>query len=282
MAIHPLAVVDATAELGRNVEIGPFVIIERGVKIGDNCVLDAFAIVKQGVTIGDNNHIFERAMIGGLPQHTRMPEQIGGVLIGANNTIRENCTIHRALHADHLTTVGDNNLMMVGVHVAHDCEVGSNTIFANNAMLGGHVVVEDRAYVSGNVAVHQYCRIGTLAMLGGLSRVVKDVPPFVTVDGGSGYVVGLNTVGLRRAGYTVEQIADMKAAYRVIYRSSLKWTEILDTLHNNFSAGPAAEFGRFLPQVTRGIVNERRLPPGASVKLTEEATVEISPQSKAG
>ncbi len=283
MAIHPSAVVDPRSELGRNVAIGPHVIVEQGVVIGDDCVIDAFAVIKQGTTIGSQNHIFERAILGGLPQHLRMPEHIGDVRIGNGNTFRENTTVHRALHADQSTVIGDNNFMMVGSHIAHDCVVGNNTIFANNSMLAGHVVVEDRAYISGGVAVHQFCRVWTLAMVGGLARVTKDVPPFVTVDGSSNLVVGLNVVGLRRAGYTHSDITQLKAAYRVIYRASLTWRQIIDRLQEEFPTGPAAEFTRFLPLVTRGLLHERRLPPGVGVKLGEEAAqVEISADRKVG
>ena len=187
-------------------------------------------VVKSGTTLGEGNTIFEGAVLGGFPQHVRMPERLGRVEIGAHNTIRENCTVHRALHEGTLTRVGSNNLLMVGVHVAHDCTVGDNAIFANNALLGGFVTVGDRAFVSGAVGVHQFCRIGRLAMIGGCARVVQDVPPYVLVDGHSGLIVGLNLVGLRRNGYSAEEISQLKAAYRMIYRSGLRWVEILEQL----------------------------------------------------
>jgi UDP-N-acetylglucosamine acyltransferase len=280
MAIHPLAVVHPTALLGRDVEVGPFAIVEQGAVIGDRCTIDAYTIVKQGTTLGSDNHVFERATLGGLPQHTRMPAEIGTVTIGSGNTLREGVTIHRALHEGTTTRLGNNNFLMVGTHIAHDCVVGNNTIFANNAMLGGHVTVEDRAYVSGNVAVHQFCRIGTLAMVGGLARVIKDVPPYVTVDGSSSYVVGLNTVGLRRAGLTSGDIEQLKAAYRLIYRSGLKWNEILDQLQSDFTEGPAAHFGVFLPNSKRGMMPERRLPPGMGLKIGVEAADEPTTYKK--
>ena len=271
MAIHPLAVVDPSAELGNDVEIGPFVIIEAEVRIGDRCRIDSFAVIKRGTSLGSDNHVFERATIGGLPQHAHMPERVGQLNIGCGNTIREGATIHRALNEGRSTRVGDRNFLMVGVHIAHDCQVGHDTIFANNAMLGGHVTVEDRAYISGNVAVHQFCRVGRLAMLGGLARVIKDVPPYVTIDGTTGYVVGLNSIGLRRNGYSTAEIAQLKAAYRAIYRSGLKWQQIIERLQTEFADGPAAAFGEFMNHVSRGIVAERRLPPGAGLKLGEEA-----------
>lgn len=282
MQIHPLAVVDPTASIGRDVVIGPFSIIEHDVTIGDGCILESHVIIKQGSVLGPENHVFEGAVIGGLPQHLRMPERVGSVKIGAQNTIREHATIHRALDASHATTVGDHNLLMVGVHIAHDCTVGSNTIFANNAMLAGHVLVEDRAYVSGNVAVHQFCRVGSMAMVGGLARVVKDVPPYVTIDGGSGYVVGLNTIGLRRNGFNNETLGQLKAAYRLIYRSGLKWQEISERLKTEFSEGPAAHFAEFFAGSTRGIVAERRVPPAATLKLHDDLIEEPSLRAKAG
>ncbi|HVA45810.1 MAG TPA: acyl-ACP--UDP-N-acetylglucosamine O-acyltransferase [Pirellulales bacterium] len=271
MHIHPLAVIDPTAEIGRDVAIGPFSVVEGGVVIGDECVLESHVVVKRGTTLGPKNHVCEGAVLGGLPQHLRTPPRIGTLAIGPNNTIREHCTIHRALHEHNVTVVGSNNLLMAGVHIAHDCQVGSNTIFANNSMLAGHVLVEDRAYISGSVAVHQFCRVGGYAMVGGLARVVKDVPPYVTIDGNSGFVVGLNTVGLRRNGLSNDDIGQLKAAYRLIYRSGLRWQQILDRLRSEYSTGPASHFAQFFEGSTRGIVAERRIPPATTLKLPDEA-----------
>lgn len=282
MQIHPSAVVHPSARLGRGVSIGPFCVIEQEVTIGARCKLDSHVVIKQGSTLADDNHVCEGAIIGGLPQHVHMPERVGDLVIGSNNTIREHATLHRALEEGQTTRVGDHNLFMVGVHVAHDCLVGSHTIFANNAMLAGHVVVEDRAYVSGNVAVHQFCRIGRLAMVGGLARVIKDVPPYVTIDGTSNYVVGLNFVGLRRNGFTSEQIAQLKLAYRTIYRSGMKWQEILERLRVEFASGPAACYAAFCAGSRRGIVAERRLPPGATIKLRDDLEAEPALRAKAG
>jgi len=268
--IHPLAIVSPLARIDRDVKIGPFCVIEPEVTIGEGCRLESRVVVKNGTTLGPNNHVFEGTVLGGMPQHVNMPENPGRVIIGSGNTIRENVTIHRALDEEDSTILGNNSLLMVNVHIAHDCRVGNNTIFANNAMLAGHVTVGDRAYVSGAVAVHQYCRIGTLAMVGGQSHIVKDVPPFVTVDGGSSYVVGLNQIGLRRAGHSGQEIQRLKEAYRVIYRSGLSWNEILARLQEEFSEGLTANFYQFLSNTTRGIVSERRLPPGATIKLRRE------------
>lgn len=271
MKIHSLAVVHPSAKLGHNVTIGPFAVVEAGVALGHNCTLEARAVIKSGTTLGDNNHVFEGAVLGGMPQHVRMPENPGGVIIGSGNTIRENVTIHRALEDGHLTIVGNNNLLMINAHVAHDCQLGSNLICANNVMLAGHVTVEDRAFVSGGVAVHQYCRIGRMAMVGGQARIVKDVPPFVTIDGVSNYVVGLNTIGLRRNGATSAEIAELKSAYRLIYRSGLKWNDIVNRLGRDFRDGIAGHFYEFIIGTQRGITQERRMPPGATIKLPDIA-----------
>jgi len=267
---HPTALVSPLAKIGSDVEIGPFSVVEPEVTIEGGCKLESRVVIKNGTTLGPNNHVFEGTVIGGLPQHVHVPDQPGKVVIGAGNTIRENVTIHRALEEDEVTTIGDNNLLMVNVHLAHDCRVGNNTIFANNAMLAGHVTVGDRAYVSGAVAVHQFCRVGTLAMVGGQAHIVKDVPPFVTVDGLSSYVVGLNQIGLRRAGHSAAEVRRLKEAYRVIYRSGLSWNEILARLRDEFCDGLAARFYQFLSTTTRGIACERRLPPGATLKLRTE------------
>ncbi len=267
MHIHPQAIVSPQAQIGRNVSIGPFSIVEPDVVIGDNCQLAAHVMIKSGTVLGENNTIYEGAVLGGFPQHTRMPEKLGTVVIGAGNTIRENCTVHRALHEGTLTRIGDNCLLMVGAHVAHDCQVSDNVILANNALLGGFVSVGDRAFISGAVGVHQFCRIGRLAMVGGCARVVQDIPPYVMVDGHSGLIVGLNLVGLRRNGYDAHEVGQLKAAYRVIYRRGLRWGDVLETLKQEFTSGPAADYHGFLSQGTRGFVQERRVPPGATLKL---------------
>ncbi len=285
MNIHPLALVSPQAKLGRDVTIGPFAIVEPDVVIGDNCTLASRVIVKSGTTLGDNNQVFEGTVLGGYPQHTRMPEKLGRVEIGANNTFRENCTVHRALNEGNLTKIGSNNLLMVGAHVAHDCVLGNHAIFANNCLLGGFVQVGDRAFVSGAVGVHQFCRIGRLAMVGGCARVVQDIPPFVMVDGHSGLIVGLNLVGLRRNGFSAEEISQLKAAYRLIYRRGLRWVEVLEQLRSEFPTGPVTDFHTFFSQGTRGFVQERRMPPNATLKLrraSDDEGEDRSLRAKAG
>ncbi len=282
MRIHPLAVVSPAARIADDVQIGPFCVVEPNVTIGAGCTLEAGAVIKSKTVLGEDNHVFEGAVLGGLPQHVSPPQRTGGLVVGDGNTVRENTTMHCALEVGQVTTVGSNNFLMANTHVAHDCVVGSRVIVANNAMLAGHVSVADRAYVSGGVAIHQFCRVGTLAMVGGQARVVKDIPPYVTVDGLSSYIVGLNQIGLRRADYSKEDIGRLKSAYRLIYRGNLAWTEILFRLEAEFPEAPAAEFRRFLLGTTRGICSERRLPPGATIKLRRDPDSEDEPRAKAG
>jgi UDP-N-acetylglucosamine acyltransferase len=276
--IHPLAIVSPEAQIGSNVRVGPFSVVEADVVIAEGCQLASHVVVKDGTRLGPNTIVHEAAILGGFPQHLNKPKQPGLLVIGANNTIREHATLHRAMKHDAATVLGDNNFLMAGVHIAHDCCIGSNVIFANNALLAGHVIVEDRAFVSGAVGVHQFCRIGRLAMVGAHAKVVQDVPPYVTIDGISGCVVGLNLVGLRRSGFSSDDIMQLKMAYRLIYRRGLKWTEVLEQLKADFPAGPAAIYSEFLSGGTRGFVQERRMPPGATIKLrsvAEEAPAAI-------
>jgi UDP-N-acetylglucosamine acyltransferase len=269
--IHPLAVVSPQAQIGRDVRIGPFAIVEDDVVIDEGCRLAGHVVVKNGSRLGPNNTVCESAVIGGLPQHVRCPEHTGLVQIGQGNTIREFATMHKALKPETATIIGDNNYLMVGAHVAHDCRVGNNVIMANHCLLGGHVTVDDRSFVSGAVAVHQFCRVGRMAMIGGHARVVRDVPPFVTIDGQSGDVVGLNLIGLKRNGFTPEQITVLKAAYRLIFRGGLPFREMLDRLTAEFAAGPAAPLVEFFHGGTRGFSQERRPPRSVTLKLRQEA-----------
>lgn len=265
--IHPSAIVSEQARIGANVQIGPFCIVEPGVEIGDGTRLLAQVTIKSGVILGCENTICEGAVIGGSPQHTRAPEKIGGLRIGNRNTIREHVTIHRAMHQGADTTVGDDCLIMVGAHIAHDGNIGNRVILTNGVMLGGHVQVGDRACLGGNAAVHQFCRIGRLAMVGGCTKVVQDLPPFVLTDGGTALIVGLNRVGLHRAGLTRTEILELKAAYRVIYREGLTFSEMVETLENRFSQGIASEFAEFFRTGNRGFIQERRSPPKMALRV---------------
>lgn len=260
MKIHPFAIVSEEAKVASDVEIGPFAIVEPGATIEAGCRIEPRVSIKTGVTLGEDNIVCEGAVLGGMPQHIHLEGEVGGVIIGSGNTIREHVTVHRAMYPDKFTRIGDNNLLMVNAHIAHDCVVGSHTIITNNVMLAGHVLVEDRAFVSGGVAVHQYCRIGQYAMVGGMSLVVKDVPPYVMVDGDTSLVIGLNSVGLHRARVSSAEMRKIREAYDVLYAGIRPWNVIIAELRAKFPDGLASHFATFMEGSERGIVQERRRP----------------------
>lgn len=285
MTIHPLAAVSPDARLGVGVSVGAFATIEAGVELGDFCTVAPGAVVKAGVRAGCHNEFGEHCVVGGAPQHAARPQQVGDLTIGDHNVFREYVTVHRALKVGTATVIGDRNYIMATAHVGHDCVIGNYCIFANGALLGGHVTVEDRAFVSGAVAVHQFCRIGRLAMVGGHARVVQDIPPYMLVDGQSGCIVGLNIVGLKRSGHSAEDIAELKSAYRAIYRRGLPWKQVLEVLEAEFQGGPARHLRQFLTAGTRGFAQERRAPPATTFRLRvaeDDAATEPSLRSRAG
>jgi UDP-N-acetylglucosamine acyltransferase len=271
--------------LGTGVKIGAFASVEGGVELGDHCLVASGAVIKSGVTAGCHNEFCEHSVIGGAPQHVARPADVGRVIIGDHNVFREHVTVHRGLKPGCDTIVGSSNYVMAGGHFGHDSLVGNSCIFANGSMLGGHVQIEDKAFVSGAVAIHQFCRVGRLAMVGGHARVTQDIPPYMLVDGQSGCIVGLNVVGLRRSGHSGEDIADLKNAYRIIYRRGLSWQEVLETLRTEFRAGPVLHLRDFLGSGKRGFTQERRAPPNATLRLrvADDAPV-VAPalRSKAG
>jgi len=255
--ISSFAVVSPGVQIGKNVEIGHFSFIEPDVTIGNNCKIASHVVIKSGVTIGDNNRFGEGSIIGGAPQHISVLPPFGQVRIGDGNVFREHTTVHLSLKESGTTLIGNENYFMVNAHVGHDAVLGNNNILVNGVMLGGHVVVGNRAMIGGGSAVHQNCMIGSLSMIGGQARIVQDVPPFVTVDGLTGKVVGLNLIGLRRNGRSSEDMKTLKSAYFTLYRSGLTWKEILQFFQDNYATGPVAELTQFLLRTKRGIIRER-------------------------
>jgi UDP-N-acetylglucosamine acyltransferase len=219
--IHPNAVVSTKAEISANVKIGAFAVIEDNVFIDEDCEIGAHCVVKQFTRLGKRNRIAEHAVIGGLPQDVKFKDEKSFLEIGDDNWIREYVTLHRATGEGETTRIGARNFLMVGVHIAHNCTIGDDNIFANGVALAGHIEVENCAFLSSNVGCHQFVRIGKFAMVGGKSKIVQDVLPFFTTDGNPPEVHGLNTVGLRRHGFSEEQRANLKQAYRLLFRSHL-------------------------------------------------------------
>lgn len=220
-AIHPTAVVDPGARLGAGVSVGPYAVIEADVVIGDGCALGAHAVIRRYTRMGSNNRVWEHALIGGEPQDVKFSGFPSYVQIGSGNIIREGATIHRASKEGSATRLGDNNFLMAYSHVGHDCQVGNQVIIANGALLAGFVQAGDRAFISGNVAIHQFARIGRLAMVGGLARVSLDCLPFMITEGSPARARGLNIVGLRRAGVSAQDTKALKQAFLGLRRGAL-------------------------------------------------------------
>jgi UDP-N-acetylglucosamine acyltransferase len=215
--IHPQALVSSSAVIGNNVEIGPFAVINDNVNIGDGTVIDAFAFINGHTEIGKNNHIFSYASIGNQPQDLKYKGEKTYLVIGDNNIIREFVTMNPGTERDSKTNVGSNNLIMAYCHIAHDCFVGNENIFANNATLAGHVEVGNKIVIGGLSAIHQFCRVGNNAIIGGCSKVVQDVPPYSMSDGHPAVVYGLNAVGLRRANISNAVISELKKAFKILF-----------------------------------------------------------------
>ncbi len=216
--IHPTAVVSPEAEIDGDVRIGPYVVVEGRVRIGPGCILRPHACLCGPLTMGRNNVAFSGAVLGGDPQHLKYNQEPTSLDIGEGNIFREHVTVHRGTAASGTTRIGNHNFFMANSHVAHDCRVGNHCIFANGAVIGGHCEIEDSVFLSGNCAVHQFVRIGRLALLSGASATTKDMPPFV-IQQRIDSVVGVNVVGMRRAGMTNTQIDAVRRAYHVIFRT---------------------------------------------------------------
>lgn len=228
--ISPLAYIDPEAKIGENCEIGPFCFIDKNVVIGDNNVLMNSVTVLYGARIGSGNVFFPGAVISAVPQDLKFRGEETTAVIGDNNKIRENVTINRGTAAKGVTVVGSGNLLMEGVHVAHDAIVGNNCIIGNSTKLAGETVIDDQAIISAGVLMHQFCRVGSLAMVGGGTRFSQNIPPFTTCAREPAAYCGLNVIGLRRHGFSNEKIDLIHNAYRLIYQSNLQLKDALNRI----------------------------------------------------
>lgn len=253
--ISPLAYVHPEAQIGRNVEIGAFAYIDKNVVIGDDNVIMPHANILYGSRIGKGNRIFPGAVIGAIPQDLKFRGEETTAEVGDNNTIRENVTINRGTAAKGRTVVGNNNLLMEGVHVAHDSLIGNGCIIGNSTKFAGEIVIDNNAIISANVLLHQFCRIGSYAMVQGGSRSNKDIPPYIIAAREPIAYYGINLVGLRRNGFTDEQIAHIHDAYRIIYSSGLNVTEALAQIREQLPLTPEIEYIlSFVESSQRGII----------------------------
>lgn len=245
MAIHPTAVLSPKAEIDPTVEIGPYVIIEDEVKIGPHCRIYPHVFINGYTTIGAHNQIHAGAVIGDLPQDLAFKDCRSYVRIGDHNVIREGATIHRGTNPETATEIGNHCYLMGFCHVAHNCRLADHVKIANGALLAGHTHVGEGSFISGLALIHQFVRIGRLCMIAGGTRVCQDIPHFMMAWGES-ELVGINRVGLRRAGFSSPQISDIRAAYRLLYRSGMTFRKALDQLEAGNSSEPVQELIAFL------------------------------------
>lgn len=257
MEIHPTAVVSGRAELGAGVRVGAYAVIEEDVQLGEGCEVGAHAVVKRFTTLGARNRVSEHACLGGEPQDVKFKGEPSRLVIGDDNLIREYVTIHRASGEGQTTRVGSRNFLMVGVHVAHNCEVGDDNVFANGAALAGHVTVEDHAFLASNVGAHQFVRFGRYAMVGGKSKIVQDVLPFFTTDGNPARARGLNAIGLRRGGFSAGERAALKRAYQLLFRTRMPLERALAALEE-LDDPHAAHLAAFIRASRRGFTRAER------------------------
>ena len=254
--IDPRAIVSPQAQLAPDVQVGPFSIIGPQVQIGARTVIGPHVVVNGPTAIGADNRIFQFASIGDAPQDKKYRGEPTRLVFGDRNVFRESCTINRGTtHDKGVTTIGSDNLFMAFSHVAHDCVIGNNTVFANSVAMGGHVEIGDWVILGGLTAIHQFTKIGAHAFLGGGAILSRDVPPYVMVAGNPAVPHGVNAEGLKRRGFSEEQIRHIRDAYRIIYRSDLKLSEALERLTALATEQPEIQaFVDFIHGSTRSLV----------------------------
>jgi UDP-N-acetylglucosamine acyltransferase len=256
MAIHPTALIAPDARIAADVEIGAYTVVGAGVVIGAGCRIGPHVVIEGPTTLGKDNQIFQFASIGAAPQDLKYKGEPTRLEIGDRNTFRENCTINRGTTKDQLVTrIGNDNLFMAGAHVGHDCVIGSHCVFANYATLGGHVVLGDWVHMGGFSGVHQFCKVGAHAFIANNTAVTRDVPPYVMAVGRPAEPHSVNKEGLKRRGFTPENITHIKRAYRLLYRSRLKLADAQEQLDAMAADHPEVKpFADFLRTSKRSIV----------------------------
>lgn len=256
MNIHPTAIIEEGAEVHASVGVGPYSIVESGAVVGVGCVIESCVRIYGATRMGHHNRVCHGATIGAEPQDLGYtPEKSRPLTIGDYNHFKEGVNISRGIKTDLGTRIGDHNYLMAYSHVGHDCIVGNHNIFANTATLAGHVELEDRVFLSGQTAIHQFCRIGSLSMIAGVTGVPQDVPPFVIADGHRAKIIGLNVIGLRRGKYDQEQRSTIKAVYRMIFRSDLRLAEALVEAEREHPSAETRQIVRFIESSRRGILS---------------------------
>ncbi len=250
--IHPTAIIHPKAKLDSTVRVGPYAVIDEGVELGAQCVVGPQVYLTGLTSIGAHNQFHAGCVIGDAPQDLKYDGAPTRLRIGDHNVFREHVTVHRSTRPDAETIIGSHNFLMASAHVAHNCAVGDRVILANGALLGGHVVVQDRAFISGNAVIHQFCRVGTLALIQGGSVLSKDLPPFM-VALRLNEICGLNVVGLRRAEFTAEQRMELKRLYRLLFRGGKNLGAAVTEARKIFSSAPAKALLDFIAEARRGV-----------------------------
>ena len=254
MTIHPTAIVEPGAELADDVEIGPYAVIKSGVQLHAGITVGAHAVIAGPTVMGEGCEVFHHAVIGEAPQDKKYAGEPSRLEIGPRNVFREFTTVNRGTGENGVTKIGEGNLFMAYSHVAHDCIIGDRCVLANACQLAGHVTVEDDVVIGGLVGVHQHCRIGRCAMLGGGAKAAQDVPPFTIAQGDRARLYGLNIVGLRRNGLNLDVVAGLKAAYRQLFHHGLPLRIALEQVREVYAEVPeVAELVEFIEGSTRGI-----------------------------
>ena len=254
MSIHPSAVVSPRARLGKGVVIGPFAVVEDDVAIGEACEIRAHAVIKRFTELGSHNTVHEGAVLGGEPQDVAFKGEDSRLVIGDRNLIREGVTIHRSTKPGGATVVGSDCFLMAYAHVAHDNRLGDRVIVANNVMLAGHVEIAERAFLGGGVGVHQFCRVGRHAFIGAHSVVVKDALPFARTVGNHARCYGQNTIGLRRRGFSDDEVRRISKAFRLLLAAKLNTTQALEVIKRELSGRPEIDYlVEFIETSERGV-----------------------------
>lgn len=255
--IHPSAMVDSGAEIGKDVTIGPLTVIQGDVVIGDCCQIGSHVLIHAGSRVGKKCRVFKGAVIGTDPQDLKYAGEKTTLEIGDETTIREFCTLNRGSSHRLKTIIGSKTLLMAYVHIAHDCLIGSHVILANAVNMAGHVIIEDYASVGGMTPIHQFVRIGKHSFIGGGLRVPKDVPPYILAAGEPLNYAGLNRVGLTRRGFSTETLAQLKRAYKLIYKSSLNTTQAINEIRDTMELIPEIkDIIDFIETSERGIIKK--------------------------
>jgi UDP-N-acetylglucosamine acyltransferase len=253
--IHPTAIIHPKAKLDATVQVGPFAVIDADVEMSANCVVGPHVYLTGLTVIGAGNRFHAGCVIGDAPQDLKYKNEPTRLRIGGDNVFREHATVHRSNKPDAETIVGSHNFFMANSHIAHNCAVGDHVILANGALLGGHAVVQDRAFISGNCLVHQFTRVGTLALMQGGAAISQDLPPF-TIALRVNEICGLNVVGLLRAGFTAEQRLELKRLYHLLFRSGKNLREALAEARKNFNSAPAKVLLDFIAEAKRGVCSD--------------------------